>query len=271
MKHLLVSLIFLILLLGTQVHASSWSYIGYFKAGDKLVINENTTITIDYDKHKHVYFAIIENPDKKQVIVINDTRDVYIPKVMIRFTEFNNQTVISIQSENPLSIVVNPKESSISKYISEISKLKNKIAELTKENEQLNEKIKELNQKLSQNGKQQSTQTKQPQNFNQLQLKILNLTKENRKLKEELANLTKKYNALKGENQYLKEQLKTYQAVFSGLVSRVEQHAESDYIEQAKKSKKTAERLFISIILSGLFVGGFGLLLYRKKRKYYLE
>ncbi|ALM74844.1 cell division protein ZapB [Thermococcus barophilus] len=162
------------------------SYTGYLKAGDKIVINENITVTVDYDKYKHVYFAIIETPDERDLLVINQTKSVNSTGIQLSLTEFNNQTVISIQSENPLSIVVNPKESkfSISKYLAEISKLKDKITELTKENEQLKEKIKSLSQQID---------------FNKLQLKLLNLTKENRKLKAELANLTQKYNALKGK------------------------------------------------------------------------
>ncbi|ALM74845.1 hypothetical protein [Thermococcus barophilus] len=65
--------------------------------------------------------------------------------------------------------------------------------------------------------------------------------------------------------------MKTYQSVFSGLVAQVEQHAENNYIDEAKSEKKSAKRLWGALILSGLFVGGFGLLLYRKKRKYFTE
>ncbi|WP_324734937.1 hypothetical protein VFC49_06975 [Thermococcus sp. SY098] len=271
MKRSLIPLIFLLILIGT-VEAATWSYTGYLKAGDKIVINENITVTVDYDKNKHVYFAIIETPSRRDFLVINQTESVNLVGVQLSFTEFNNYTVVSIQSGQALSVAVNPKEGkfSISKYLAEISKLKDKIAELTKENEQLKEKIKSLTSQTSQQQKPQQSKTKPSQqtDFNKLQLKLLNLTKENRKLKEKLANLTQKYNALKGESQYLKEQLKTYQAVFSGLVQQIEQQSESNYIDEAKSEKKSAKRLWGALILSGLFVGGLGLILERKRRKY---
>lgn len=266
MKRSLLILLFCIIGLST-VSAATWSYTGHFSAGDTILINSNITIVIDYDASKKAYFAIFSCGEKREVILINGTtKAVNFADIDISLVEFNNLTVLSIRSESPLTVQVNNITADLLK---ELETLRQYVVKLEKENSKLKEQVNNLNEKVNILKKSQTQSSNQ--DFNNLQLKILNLTRENRKLKEELMNLTKRYNALKGENNYLKSQLETYKAVFSGLIQQVEQQAEKNYIEEAKDSEKDAKRLWWALAISIGLVGGVGVLMYRKKRKYELE
>jgi len=264
MRKFLPIFIYIIIGLNMVSAATFWSYTGYFSAGSNLLINSNITVTIDYDVHKNTYFAIITSKTRRYIVPvpINGTGEtINFNDLEITLICFNNMTVLTINSKTPLSIEINA--------TSDIVALKSNIRELNAENSKLREKIALLMKELTK--QKQNKTTTSSQDFNKLQLKILNLTKENRKLKAELNNLTGKYNALTAENEFLKSQLTTYKSVFSGLVQQVEKHSEDNYISEAKTHEKTAKRLWEAAIVSTLFVGGFGMLMYRKKRKYELE
>jgi len=236
------SLTFLILLLSTPGLAH-YSWTGTLDPGAVLYVN-NLTVTADREISGNRSIIIINN---NTVVFENEKRT--IDGLTFEVHTFNNKTYVSISSDKPFEInFLEPDEVS-------------KIRALEEENKRLKQKIRELTKSKNSNNT----------NFNEMQLKLLNLTKENRELKEKLANVTKKLNYLEGENKYLKEQLKTYQDVFSGMISRVEQHAEEDYVGQAEEKEKAAKRLWATLAISTLLVGGFGLLLYRKKRKYFYE
>ncbi|MFA4647868.1 hypothetical protein P8X24_11600 [Pyrococcus kukulkanii] len=261
MKRLFIPI--LLIILGIPGALGYYSWTGSLDPGTIFYVN-NLTAKVDRD--------IAGN---RSIVIVGDTyifegEKKTVEGLTFEVKTFNTKTYVTITSEEPFEIVFSRQTSSLQ----DKEKYEERIRELEAELENATEKIKTLeeeNEKLKQKIRELAKNSNSNVNFNELQLKLLNLTRENRELKEKLANVTNKLNYIKAENEYLKEQLKMYQEVFSGMISRVEQHAESNYIEQAKKSEKSAKRLWGTLILSGMLVGGFGLLLYRKKRKYFYE
>jgi len=273
MKLIVPIILYMIIGLGAASAATSYySWHGNLEVGQSIHI-EGLTLIVDQNNATKELALIIQN-SSSILGLLKAGEESEFGAIKVSFKEFNGYGIVDISSEKPFSISF----STTKDYLEDIRRLQEenailkatndnltkKLQELQAENKKLQDKVNELQEALSKN-------KKMSEDFNGLQLKILNLTKENRELKEKLANLTDKYNKLKGENDFLKSQLETYKSVFSGLVQQVEKQTEKTYVEEAKDAEKDAKRLWWAAIVSTLLVGGFGMLMYRKKRKYELE
>lgn len=268
MKLLVPIILYMIIGLGSVSATTFYTWTGTVKIGSQIHVND-LTLTVDQDNITKELALIIYGPEGFMGL-LKDGEEGIFEGLTISFKEFNDYGIVDISSEKPFSIGFNITEE-VAQLQEEnthlkitISNLTGKLQELQEENQRLKEKINTLQAANSKNNK-------KSEDFNALQVKILNLTRENRKLRGELANLTNRFNQLKAENDFMKSQLETYKSVFSGLVQQAEKQSEKTYVEEAKDAKKDAKRLWRAAIVSTLVVGGFGVLMYRKKRKYELE
>lgn len=235
--------------------AAMYSWTGDVSVGDKLIINNDLSITIDLDKISNRAGAIVES--KNDTIIVYENEEKTLDGYTIQLVKFNDKLILSIQSTNMFTVsfekdpAVEKLEEENKKLVQENEQLKRQLEELNKQIEALNAQIAELNKQID-----------------ELDAKLSNKTQENVELQKQLEELKKENNMLQGKAQYLEEQNKEYRELIQKVMEVESEKNVNEYLDNSKKYLVAVKVLLFALLFTAVIVTAVGLFIYSKYKQH---